>query len=296
MSKRAFRLRMASQRAESVLLQRGIDTLPIDPVAIAQDAGIVVRAKPDTMPGVSGMLLRHGDVFGILYATHVRNEGFQRFSIGHELGHYFLDGHIEKVLPQGAASHTSRAGFESAELHEREADHFSAGLLMPAGPCGKLLAKLEPGLASVEAMAATCRTSMTSTAIRYSQLTEDAAAVIMSSAGIVDFCFLSETMKGLPQLTPPRKGFPVPLGTATHAVASDATLGRKADRTESEGDVLDWLGGDNSLPAMEEVLYLRSYGKTLTILTAPTLLDKTFQEEDEDEDADLEERWAPRFR
>ncbi len=293
---RAFRLRMARQRAESVLRDRGIDTLPVDPFSIARSVDIVVKAKPDTAPGVSGMLLRHGDSFGILYATHLPNEGFQRFSVGHELGHFFLDGHIDHVLPQGALSHTSHAGFESADIYEREADHFSAGLLMPTRPCRKMLAKHEPGLAAVEAMAATCRTSLTSTAIRFAGIADDAVAVIMSTAGVVDYCFLSDTMRGLPQLTAPRKGSPVPPGTATHGFANGTALGYDASRTEAECDVLDWLGGNRSLPATEEVLHLGSYGKTLTLLTVASLLDETFQDEDDDEDADLEERWTPRFR
>ncbi len=293
---RAFRLRMATRRAEVVFSDRGIDTLPVDPIAIAEDAGILVKAKPDTAPGVSGMLLRHGDSFGILYATHVPNKGFQRFSIGHELGHFFLDGHIDHVLPEGARSHASRAGFVSPDIFEREADHFSAGLLMPTGPCRKLLAKPEPGLAAVEAMAAACRTSSTSTAIRYAALADDAVAVIMSTAGVVDYCFLSDTMKTLPQLTPPRKGSPVPRGTATHAYANGGAVGHNGS-TEAECDVMDWLGGNRSMPATEEILHLGSYGKTLTVLTIASLLDETFHDEDEDEDdADLEERWTPRFR
>jgi Zn-dependent peptidase ImmA (M78 family) len=43
------------------------------------------------------MLLRHGNAFGILYATHIPSEGFQRFSIGHELGHYFIASSGESV-------------------------------------------------------------------------------------------------------------------------------------------------------------------------------------------------------
>ena len=288
---------MATRRAEVILRDRDIDTLPVNPIAIAQEAGIVVKPKPDTAPGVSGMLLRHGDSFGILYATHLPNQGFQRFSIGHELGHFFLDGHIDHVLPNGALSHFSRAGFESADTYEREADHFSAGLLMPSGPCRRLLARPEAGLAAVEAMAAGCRTSLTSTAIRYAALADDAVAVIMSTAGVVDYCFLSNTTQSLPHLTPPHKGSPVPRSTATHAYANGGARGRNA-RTEAECDVLDWLGGSRSMHATEEVLHLGSYGTTLTVLTIPSLLDETFRDEDEDEggDADLEERWTPRFR
>ncbi len=167
--------------------------------------------------------------------------------------------------------------------------------MMPTRPCRRLLGKFEPGLAAVEALAAACRTSLSATAIRVAELSEDAIAVVMSTAGVVDYCFLSETMQGLPQLTLPRKGFPVPRGTATHAFANGAP-NRHRPRIEAECDILDWLGGSRSLPATEEILHLAGYGKTLTLLTVPALLDQTFQDEDEDEDTDLQERWTPRFR
>eukprot|EP01042_Synura_sphagnicola_P013021 gene13021-16554_t len=89
---------MAKQKAEAFLRAEGLGDLPIDPFAIAASRQILVQPKPDTADGVSGMLLRHGNDFGIMYATYVRSDGFQRFSVAHELGHYFLDGHVDHVI------------------------------------------------------------------------------------------------------------------------------------------------------------------------------------------------------
>src|SRR5690606_27429360 len=135
---------------------------------------------PDAEEGVSGMLLRNGNSFGILYAIQVESEGFQRFSIAHELGHYFLDGHIDHVIP-GDGFHASRAGFSSDDQYELEADHFAAGLLMPAALFRRELNRHDPGLEAVEALAKTCLTSLTATAIRYAELSTDAVAVVMST-------------------------------------------------------------------------------------------------------------------
>jgi Zn-dependent peptidase ImmA (M78 family) len=157
--KLAFRLKMAKQSAEAYLRNNGHTSLPVDPFAIAAKHDIEVRAKPDTAEGVSGMLLRHGDTFGILYATHLNNKGFEHFSIGHELGHYFLDGHIDHVLPRDGF-HTSHAGFVSADPYELEADNFSAGLLMPSTPFKRELNRRSPGLGTVEHMADLCETSL----------------------------------------------------------------------------------------------------------------------------------------
>ena len=89
--------------------------LPIDPFEIARSEGITVLEKR-VGAGVSGMFMRVGDEFAIAYAAHIDNEGFQRFSVAHELGHYFLEGHIEHVLKIGDV-HESRAGFTSKAPH-----------------------------------------------------------------------------------------------------------------------------------------------------------------------------------
>jgi hypothetical protein len=86
----AFRIAQAKRKAEAFLRENKIETLPVDPFAIAASHDIIVEPKRDTEEGVSGMLLRHGNTFGILYATYVPSEGFQRFSVAHELAHYFF--------------------------------------------------------------------------------------------------------------------------------------------------------------------------------------------------------------
>lgn len=291
----AFRLKMAKQKAEAFLRDEGITTLPVDPFAIAASRDIEVKAKPDTAGGVSGMLLRHGDVFGILYGTHVKSEGFQRFSIGHELGHYFLDGHIDHILPKDGA-HTSHAGFVSADPYELEADQFAAGLLMPRVPFKRALGKHDAGLQAVESLAGLCRTSLTATAIRYAELTEDAVAVVISTGQHIDFCFMSDTIKSLPQLTWVKKGTRVPAGTATARLNANSRAIANGDRAEGEIDITDWLGGTRSVKAAEQAVGLGNYGKTLTVLTCLSVQDETYQENDGDDDGDLAERWTPRFR
>jgi len=288
-----LRLKMAKQKAEAFLKEEGITGLPVDPFAIAASRDIVVEPKADTSDGVSGMLLRHGDSFGILYATHVQNEGFQRFSIAHELGHFILDGHIDHVLPKDG-SHTSHAGFVSAEPYELEADHFAAGLLMPSGPFRRAIGRRDPGLAVIEAMAADCRTSLTATAIRYAELCDDAVAVIISTGQMIDYCFLSEAMKSLPELRWLRKGTPVPKGTETARMNGNPDRIMEADRAVNEIDVMDWLGGKRSVMITEEVAGLGRYGKTLTVLSSCSIGHEDEIEPGDDE-TEMIESWTPRF-
>jgi hypothetical protein len=288
-----LRLKMAKQKAEAFLKEEGITGLPVDPFAIADSREIIVEPKPDTSDGVSGMLLRHGDTFGILYATHVRNEGFQRFSIAHELGHFILDGHIDHVLPKDGV-HTSHAGFVSADPYELEADHFAAGLLMPSGPFRRAIGRRDPGLGVIETLAADCRTSLTATAIRYAELSDDAVAVIISTGQTIDYCFLSEAMKSLPELSWLRKGTSVPKKTETARMNGNHDRIMGSERTVNEIDVMDWLGGNRSVLITEEVVGLGRYGKTLTVLSSCSIGHEDEIEPGDDE-TELMESWTPRF-
>jgi len=54
----------------------------------------------------------------------------------------------------------------------------------------------------------------------------------------------------------------------------------------------DWQLG---APTMN-FIGLGNYGKTLTVLSCPTVQDETYKDDDGDDDEDLLERWTPRFR
>src|SRR3546814_19555444 len=119
MSRIDFKLKLATQQAERFLEEERITSLPVDPKAIAKSRDIVVQAMPENDPGVSGMLLRHDMNFGLLYATHIPIEGFQRFRIAHEFGHYFLHGHIDHLF-NGTDFHAPPNGFVSNNPYQRQ--------------------------------------------------------------------------------------------------------------------------------------------------------------------------------
>ena len=53
---------------EDVIRARGISAFPVEPIAIARELDIEVVAKP-AGEGVSGMLLRVGDTYGMAPST-----------------------------------------------------------------------------------------------------------------------------------------------------------------------------------------------------------------------------------
>jgi hypothetical protein len=56
---------------------------------------------------------------------------------------------------------------------------------------------------------------------------------------------------------------------------------------------MDWLGGTRSAIAIEEVVGLGRYCKTLTVLSWSAI---GHEEDGDDDDEELAERWTPRFR
>ena len=175
-----------------------------------------------------------------------------------------------------------------------EADHFAAGLLMPGKAFKREMDRHEPGLSAVLAVAGICRTSRTATAIRYAVTSDDAVAVIVSTGGVIDYCFLSDAMKSLPELKWLRKGSPLPGGTVTASLAENSKRVMNGERVADEIDVMDWLGGRKSAPVSEEVLGLGRYGKVLTILHSNSIGPENEPEEEREEE-NLRESWTPRF-
>lgn len=282
----------ATLAAEQIVKGLGIATLPVDPIKVAREREIEVVAKPMENEGVSGMLVRYGNEFAIAYATHHENEGFENFSVAHELGHYFLPGHVEAVIAGDNGSHVSRAGYSSGDKYEAEADRFAAGFLMPRYLFFPALEKVGSGLAAIEILAGLCKTSLHATAIRYTQCTRDPLAIVISRGGIIDHCFMSEALKNIDGIDWLRKTEGVPRNTATFAFNKVPTNVLHGARIEETSNLQHWFGGSRSIEISEDIVGLGRYGKTLTILHEIDMPDA----EDEESEQSLIESWTPRFK
>lgn len=287
-----LRRRSIINQAERILEDEGLNSLPVDLDALAASRDIIVQAKPDAAAGVSGMLLRFGNDFGIYYSTHIPSVGYQRFSVAHELGHFFIDGHADQLVPTSGSVHQSHAGFASDDVIEREADYFASGLLMPTDLFQREMRLRNDGLEAIIELSDLCLSSLTATAIRYADLSRGAIAVIVSKGPTVEFAFLSEGIKSLKDIRWLRKGSPVPAGTLTARFNADAQRVRAGGRGDDDIDISDWLSGQ-SIRGKEEVIGLGGYGRTLTVLTC-TVRDDAYDDEQDEEEA-LTESWTPRF-
>jgi len=269
----------AEHSAVQVVKDCGFTALPICPFEIAKKHDIHVEAKSSSKPGVSGFLMRVGNSFGIRYAQHIQNEGFIRFTVAHELGHYFLPGHPEKLFPLGDGIHESKSCFISGDPLERQADSFASALLMPDILFRKAVDGAGTGFSAIEKLAKQCKTSITSTAIRFTQFTDEAVAVIVSSGERIDYCFMSDRIHDLRGITWIKKGDPLPSGT-TLDFNGDVSNIEQARQEEGTCFLDDWFDGAPQVEVNEDVVGLGSYGKTLTVL----FTDEELEDDDEEDD------------
>ena len=288
------RLPITEGAADRVLRELEIDALPVDPVRIAAIKNIAVQAAPPSTKGFSGMLAQWDTNFGIMYTTYIDNPGFQRFSIAHELGHYFLPGHVEQVLANGP--HKSHAGFGSRDPYEQEADFFAAALLMPAQLVKPIINRREDGITCVKSLSSECETSLTASAVRYTRLSKSAVAIVLSQNGLIDFCLFSDALKEA-KVRWPRAGTPLPRETLTARFAAEPRNISSAREGSEQVDLIDWFDCPTSHVVSEEVVGLGSYGKVLTVLYSRriTSVSEGLDDDEEDEEA-LIESWTPRFR
>jgi Zn-dependent peptidase ImmA (M78 family) len=286
-----FQLKMARQRGEKVAEEFGFDQFPVKPREIAKARGIAIQAKPAEVKGVSGAIIFAGDSATIIYSTEYGNEGFENFSIAHELGHWFLPGHPEEIVKSGSA-HMSRANFTQNTSIELEADHFASGLLLPSHLTRNLLSRNQIGLDGILKLADLAHCSITAAAIRAAECGPYPMAIIVSKDTEIAYAFTSESFKSLGKLAFLRKGSPLPSG-ATRKFNSDAANVLRAERAVDETDLAIWFDGPSNIILDEEVMGLGKYGYTLTVLSSETPPKDPL--DGEHEDAELMRNWTPRF-
>jgi hypothetical protein len=280
------RQREIVQCAERCIEEVGITSLPVNPKLIASNAKIGVIPWKPTKLGISGILMRVGDQFGIGYSTAISNKGFENFTIGHELGHYFLDGHAEALFGNGEKEHLSRSGFVSDDKLEREADAFAAELLMPEKFFKDALRRCGVGFAGIQFLADLGETSLVATAIRFCKITGDPVAVILSNGPTIDWCFISKELAQCRGAFTLGKGSLLPANGATARFNRDPARVERAEKVESDCSLREWFERAPDIEFKEDVVGLGHYGKTLTVLfTEEALRDEDEDEDEEDDDA-----------
>lgn len=272
------RLQQARDAAEEIVVRTRL-TAPVDPLSIAADERAMLRVRGgDFRNRFDGQLEYHlaKRRFILFYNTKYdaglppgKRHARTRFSIAHELGHYFLERHHAHFL-KGGAPHPSRGEFISDVEMELEADAFASGLLLPTCLVRPVVNEEELSLRRVEEIAADFETSLVSTMLRSVQLSDFACAVVGIQDGAIAWGFRSQALIDAGLYPPARGGAGSPLcdeqwadfqaGCAERAAGSAFT--GQWFRTY-ERDELDGLHVD------EHYLPVFSMGTLLVLLSVP---------------------------
>lgn len=283
------RLQLAGNEADAIVERLRL-TSPIDPLAIVQSETPLLRTggrdfgnrydgKLEYILEKNRFLLFFNTKYdvGMLPGQHHPRT---RFSICHELGHYFLDRHRAYLLRR-AKPHPSRGEFRADLLIEREADTFAASLLLPTRLAKPLINAEELSVARLQDISNHFDASLVSTTFRSVRLSDFPCAVAGIRGGTVAWMFPSDSL--IDAGIYPNKGL---LPGNAHEAWSDFETGVPCE-SEGEGFVRDWFRTYDrdeldGVYVTEEYIPVPSMKTLLVLLT----LDEcdVFQDDDDEED------------
>jgi hypothetical protein len=178
------------------------------------------------MKGAEGRLLRKGNNGVIHIRRGIKPEGRRRFTIAHELGHWELHAAYSQML----CSAEDMRDYGRSPL-EVEANCFAAELLMPYSHLAAACENHEPSMALIKSLAEDFQTTLTSTAIRFADVSKCRVVVVYYQDNVVRWSY-----------SDPKKKLPFVLVGTTVPPFSSATL-EPSEVAEGMGhyDKADWF-------------------------------------------------------
>jgi hypothetical protein len=195
------RVEQAGLLANEIVEACGIGTPPVNPYQIAEtEKRRLTLIGDDFGDEFDGQLEYHRDHDRFLLFFNTKYDSGEpagehhprtRFSIAHELGHFYIDEH-RLFLTRGGSGHISKSEFLSSLPVEREADNFAANLLMPKRLLMPEVNKSQLNLTRLRWLADRFQTSLLSTAIRCVKLSPFPCSLIALSQGAIAWRFTSQ--------------------------------------------------------------------------------------------------------
>ncbi len=169
---------------------RVLDSLAIENLSdlkllesIAWERGAIVQHKP--LDGAEARLAVVGRRAVITVSSTVSDSRRKRFSIAHELGHLELHRNDSKLAICTTDDIGNWASQQAGTSREQDANDFAAALLLPKRFFAPLCDDQDPSLDLIGKLADTFEVSLTATAIRYTNFTTEACAVVFSQQGYI---------------------------------------------------------------------------------------------------------------
>ena len=164
---------------------------PVDKIAESEEVPVFY----DNYGGYFDGIIIYDDKFFIHINTgrgNHQNSARGRFTLAHELGHYFIDNH-RKGLKRGILKPHGSFNFKGKDKAiEREADYFASCLLMPEDKIQAECARVKFSFNMIENIAQKFCVSLTAAAIRFSEVGNHPIMIVFCEDSVVKWKWYSE--------------------------------------------------------------------------------------------------------
>lgn len=248
-----------------ILTQNPGITIPIPLDEIAHASGIhEIHYKP--LDGLEGALVANPEKSeGVILVNEKARHHRQRFTLGHELGHFLIPRHGHKMeCGINELSISEKKSMNSIQRIELEANKFSAELLMPAILFTQFKGyRNEPSINCLIEQSNFFDVSFEACAHRYVALHDYPVAIVFSHNGKVRY---STSNKEFPFWVIPSKGDNLPVQSYTHSL----NFSKANSISTGISDSSNWIESNRDYETPEEVIeevYIMESGYTVTMLS-----------------------------
>ncbi len=196
MSELPWERRLSIQDLAECVFEDYWGNIPVNPESIIKDCGITL-SYGDYERSFDGSLEHRRGRFHIycdISATDYVGSPRVRFTLSHELGHYFIDDHRRALAKGSAPQHGSFIYDSKGNRAEQEADFFAASLLMPQTRFSETFDSASIELQSILDISSTFNVSAQCAAIRCIQQRRWPAAIVMFRQGKKPWWCISDAL------------------------------------------------------------------------------------------------------
>ena len=238
---------------------------------IAMERGAFVRES--FLESSEARLVRKGNYGIITVNSSIPEEGRKRFAIAHELGHFELHNTSQLIL----CNEEDMFIWNESKSQELEANEFAASILMPEEIFTRIIKPEQPNMDRVKELSREFRTTLTTTALRYAQLSIEPCAVVISKDGVIKWYKKSTSFN-----------FHVKVGEklSPYTFAFDFYDGVDLPDKPQRAPAYAWLAGsiDEEADIFEHSLALASYSVVLSLLWIHEEIRHTFKQYGDDQE------------
>lgn len=169
-------------------LSKEYNTFPIPLHKIIEEEEIPVfydNYNNDTFDGMT--TFDEGEYYIHINIDRGNHENNQRgrFTLSHELGHYYIDSHREGLKLGVLEPHPSQMGLEQFNKIERQADYFASCLLMPEYDFKKQVYKNKFSFEIIKSLSKRYNVSKSACAIRFAEIGNHPIMIVYAENGFI---------------------------------------------------------------------------------------------------------------